>query len=401
MSPTPPAERRCFILPPAELERRWTIVRALMREHGLDALVVQGANNLSGIGGHYAWFTGLSASGSYPQTVVFFADQPMTVIRHGADGTVAEYDPTAPETYGMERYLGTPSFPSACYTLLYDANLVAQTLRKAHAGKVGLVSPGTMYGGFLDELRRQADSFVLSDFTEVIDEPKAIKSGIEIDLIRKAAAMQDQILAELPALITPGMRDCEVMAEAHRIGQRLGSETGFFLGSSFTWGDPTQAIRHRPEQGRVIREGDIFLFLAENAGPGGMYVHLTRFIGLGKIPSELVDAIGVAIEAQDYTMSLLTPGAASADVFAEYNAYMRRRGFPEEVRLHAHGQGYDVVERPLIRGDESMEIKAGMNLGVHPFIVTRDVVATNCDNYIIRESGSERVHKSKREIFVP
>lgn len=394
-------ERRCFILPPAELERRWTIVRALMREHGLDALIVQGANNLTGIGGHYAWFTGLSASGSYPQTAVFFAEQPMTVVRHGAFDATAQYDPAAPETYGIAHYLGTPTFPSARYTLAYDAELVANALRKAKARKVGLVSPGTMYAGFLEALRKQADTFALSDFTDLIDEPKAIKSEIEIDLIRKAAAMQDQILAELPALITPGMRDSDVMAEAHRIGQRIGSETGFFLGSSFAWGDPAQPIRHRPEQGRVIREGDIFLFLAENAGPGGMYVHMTRFICLGKVPSELVDAIGVAIEAQDFTMSLLTPGATAAGVFAEYNAYMRRRGLVEEARLHAHGQGYDVVERPLIRNDETMEIKAGMNLGVHPFIVTSDVVATNCDNYIIRDNGSERVHKSKREIVVP
>ncbi len=401
MPTPPPDERRCFILPPSELERRWALTRALMREHGLGALVVQGANNITGVGGHYAWFTGLSAAGSYPQTAVFFANEPMTVVRHGAFGATAEYNPAAPETYGIAHYVGTPTFPSVNYTLPYDAGLVAQALRKAHARKVGLVSPGTMYAGFLEALRREADSFVLSDFTDVIDEPKAIKSEIEIDLIRKAAAMQDRTLAELPRLIQPGMKDCEVMAEANRIGQSIGSETGFFLGSSFTWGDRTPAIRYRSDQGRVIREGDIFAFLAENAGPGGMYVHMTRFICLGKVPSELEDAIATAVEAQDHTVSLMTPGAPSADVFKEFNSYMRKRGLDEEARLHAHGQGYDVVERPLIRNDETMTIKAGMNIGVHPVVATKNVVATNCDNYMIFENGSERLHKSKREIVVP
>jgi hypothetical protein len=36
---------------------------------------------------------------------------------------------------------------------------------------------------------------------------------------------------------------------------------------------------------------------------------------------------------------------------------------PPETRLYAHGQGYDMVERPLIRADESMWFEEGMCLG--------------------------------------
>lgn len=401
MSTAPHDERRCYILPPSELERRWAIARELMREHGLDAVVVQGSNNLNGVGGHYAWFTGLSAAGSYPQTVVFFANEPMTVVRHGAFNATAAYDPASPLTYGIAHYLGTPTFPSVHYTLAYDAGLVADTLRKKHARKVGLVCPGTMYGGFLEALRKEADSFILTDFTGPIDDAKAVKSDVEIELIHRAAAMQDQIMAEIPALIRPGMKDCEVMVEAHRIGQRLGSETGFFLGSSFTWGDRVPSIRYRPEQGRVIREGDIFTLLAENAGPGGMYVHITRFISLGKVPAEMEDTLATVVEAQDHTVSLLKPGVSSADVFRDFNSYMRGRGLDEEARLHAHGQGYDVVERPLIRNDETMNIMGRMNIGVHPVVVSKNVTMTNCDNYMIYDDRSERVHKTKREVLVP
>ena len=45
-----------------------------MRARGLDGLLVQGANNLTGIGGNFRWFTGISAAGSYPPTVVFPVD---------------------------------------------------------------------------------------------------------------------------------------------------------------------------------------------------------------------------------------------------------------------------------------------------------------------------------------
>ena len=39
---------------------------------------------------------------------------------------------------------------------------------------------------------------------------------------------------------------------------------------------------------------------------------------------------------------------------------------PPWLRLHCHGQGTDLVERPLIRAEEPMVLAAGMNLACHP-----------------------------------
>ncbi len=54
------------------------------------------------------------------------------------------------------------------------------------------------------------------------------------------------------------------------------------------------------------------------------------------------------------------------DVAAAHDEFMTARGYGKEKRLYAHGQGYDLVERPLIREDETMALAAGMNLAVHP-----------------------------------
>ena len=71
-------------------------------------------------------------------------------------------------------------------------------------------------------------------------------------------------------------------------------------------------------------------------------------------------------EAQVHTLRLLKPGASCAEVAAKHDDYMRARGLPAELRLYAHGQGYDLVERPLIRADETMVLEEHMNLAVHP-----------------------------------
>jgi Xaa-Pro aminopeptidase len=79
---------------------------------------------------------------------------------------------------------------------------------------------------------------------------------------------------------------------------------------------------------------------------------------------------------------------------------MEKRGLPPELRLYAHGQGYNMVERPLIRSDETMAIEAGMNLAVHPGFETPSIFAVICDNYLVEDDGpSACLHATPKRIF--
>jgi Xaa-Pro aminopeptidase len=79
---------------------------------------------------------------------------------------------------------------------------------------------------------------------------------------------------------------------------------------------------------------------------------------------------------------------------------MQARKLPPEKRLYAHGQGYDLVERPLIRADETMALEAGMNLAVHPGYQSNSLFAVICDNYLVTEAGvSECLHKTEKKVF--
>jgi hypothetical protein len=70
------------------------------------------------------------------------------------------------------------------------------------------------------------------------------------------------------------------------------------------------------------------------------------------------------------------------------------------LRLYAHGQGYDLVERPLMLKDETMPIRASISMTVHPGAVNDTIWATVCDNYIITENGpGPCLHKTPKEII--
>ncbi len=381
-----------------ELERRWALVRAEMTEAGLDAIVIQAANNLTGTAGHYRWMTGISVASSYPQAMIIPREGPFTLVMHGDFDGVATLDGKDSAFPGVGLRLTAPSFPGCHYCGDYDAKLVAGEIAKQGFRELGVVSPNTAFAGFAKVLGEELGHPALTDLTSRIDIHKANKSDEEIALIRRAAEMQDSILADMRNHIKPGMTDNDVMAYGHYLGQIRGSETGYMLGSSAPVGQPTM-IRRSGEHGRRIQQGDVMYFQCENTGPGGYFVHAGRYYVLGKAPQELRDLFGAMVEAQDFTVGLLRPGASCREIFAEYNAYMKARGFPPERRVHCHGQGYDNVEPPLLREDETMTIKPNTNMGIHPAVARKDIFVTSCDNFLINRGGDvERLHKTPREI---
>ena len=163
------------------------------------------------------------------------------------------------------------------------------------------------------------------------------------------------MFAKVAANIRPGMRDIDVTALAQHEALMLGSEQGIFLGGSSPIGRASPFVpRHM--QGRRLAEGDHLSLLIEINGAGGFYTEIARTLVLGRASAELQDAFAAMREAQDHTLSLLKPGVPAREVAASHDAWMVARGLPPETRLYAHGQGYDMVERPLIRHDETMAI---------------------------------------------
>jgi len=380
----------------AELARRWSAVRKVMDERQIDALVMQ--NNNDWLGGAVKWFTDLPAVNGYPRSVIFHRADGMTVVDMGPRGARRKLDGKDPIHRGVAEILTTAAFTSIAYTDGYQAELALADLRRRNYRRIGLVGAGAMPHGFVSRIEQGLDAAFV-DATDFIDRLKAIKSAEEIALIRRCAEMQDAIFAKVAARIRPGMRDTEVTALAQYEGRLLGSEQGLFLGSSAPLGQRSDFV-DRHQQGRTLKAGEHFSLLIENSGPGGQYTEIARTMVLGKASNEVIDGFETVKEAQQQTLKLIKPGAAPRDIAAAHDAFMRARGLPEELRLYCHGQGYDLVERPLVRADETMLLEESMNLAVHPGYETNSIFAVICDNYLVGPNGpSECLHKTPKQIF--
>jgi Xaa-Pro aminopeptidase len=380
-----------------ELERRWAAVRAAMELRGIDVLVAQGNNDH--MGGYVRWLCDLPATNGYPLTVVFPREDAMTVVMHGPLGGDREVPAEGDGVLrGVGRVLTTASFASAAYTREYDAELAARALDPYARATIGLVGTHQISFATVEHLRRRFPDATYVEASELVDDIKALKSDEEKELIRATAAIQDVAMEAALAAVEPGRRDSEIAAIARHACEQLGSEQGVYLCASSPPGEPAP-IAPAHLQHRIIREGDVVALLIESNGPGGMFTELGRSCVAGPAPPQLAEELACAVEAQRFCVDLLRPGVPASEVFAEYNAFLARNGRPEEDRVHAHGQGYDMVERPLIRSDETMVVHEDHNVTCHPTYVRGGFLCWVCDNFLAGADGRfERIHRFPQQI---
>ena len=380
-----------------ELQRRWKEVRKRMGAEKIDFLVMQNDNEW--LGGYVKWFTDVPARNASPHTIVFPVDDEMTTITEGGKPP-GDMGPPAWALRGVKRRLTAPFLRSAVYTHSYDAELAVGVLKTRKNATIGILGKGTLSAAFYEHLVRNLPGARFLDASDLVDPIKAVKSEEEIALIKRTAALQDQAIEHARKAIQPGRKDFEIIADVIHFVTDLGSEEQLVLGGSGPLGQPV-AIRKRHFQNRMVQKGDQFSLLIEVNGPGGMYTEIGRIFFVGdKVPSELSDASGQANEIQEATLKLIRPDADPAGIWHANNQLLGKKGFFPETRLYAHGQGYDLVERPLIRDDEPMKLQANMNLTIHPTVGTDRLWVWVCDNYLITESGvSECLHKAAKTVL--
>ncbi|HXF55886.1 MAG TPA: M24 family metallopeptidase [Hyphomicrobiaceae bacterium] len=385
-----PAERLNFPVSDAELERRWRGLRAAMAEAGIDVLVTQ--NNNDHMGGYVKYLTDLSATNGYPVSVVFPRDDLMTLVRQGPFGGIDEPISGNGIYRGIKQVLHTPSFATASYCFQYDSELLLRALKAYAKARIGLVCTYQFGHAHVEHLKAALPQASFIEATDIVDRFRAVKSAEELDMIRRTAALQDKAIKAAFDAIEPGMRESDVAAVARFTAEKLGSEQGIYLCCSAPAETPLR-LGQRHFQNRRLKKGDQYILLVETNGPGGQYTEIGRTCVLGKVPSRLADEFAFTLEARRHVLAAIRPGVRADDVFASYCDFMRRNGRPEEKRLFAHNQGCDMVERPLIRQDETMSFAAGMNLAIHPSYVNKGVMSWICDNYILGEDGTlERIH---------
>jgi Xaa-Pro aminopeptidase len=367
-----------------------------MEERGLDFLIFQNSSAI--LPGYVKWFTDISFGGSAsPITVIFPRDDEMTIIKNALRPTREEAP--SPEMRGIKKQILVPKFwTSLTYAGNFDAEQAVAELHQFKKCRIGWVGLGFVPAAFYKYLTEHLTGAKFVDVTDMIDHFKAIKSDEEISLIRETCEMEDRLFDYTLTLVKPGETNTAIRTKIIEKCHEWGAETNIMVRTAPA-GSAPPPIPVGPT--RILQEGDQLSFLLETSSPTDFWGELSRTVCLGKIPAKLEEQFELAKEAQQVTLDLLKPGTSGSELWEANNAFMRDKGYPEEIRLYAHGQGYDMVERPCLDPDEPMKIASRMFLAVHPEVRSDQAFGWICDNYLVTENGNpEHFHKTPQKIFL-
>src|SRR5258708_30199743 len=104
----------------------------------------------------------------------------MTVVEMGARGGRRKINGSNEVNRGVGEVIFTPAFTSVAYTDEYQAELVADELKRRGYRTIGWVGSGAMPHKFVARIERELDGKAkLVDATEMVDRLKAINSQEE------------------------------------------------------------------------------------------------------------------------------------------------------------------------------------------------------------------------------
>ncbi len=386
-------DRRRYWLSQHELERRWKAVRERMAAKGIDYLVVQSQQRY--VGGYFRWFTDIPGT-NYSITAVFPRDEEMTIFTHGAPAPAPPAQPPEWALRGVKEAINTPAFPNVWWEDAWDADKAVEVIKRRKPNAVGLVGLGNMSAALYENLHKGLPGVKIINATDLVDEVRMVKSEEELHLHREAAYLHEMSWEVAQKGFRAGRTVGEVIAEIKDAQVLAGSEEQQ-IGVAF--GRPGAHQDHQSSWGntsvrRKLEEGDIINILIESSAAGGYWYDLRRFLCIGNIPPELEEAYAIVKEARDRMASQLKPGMLPRVALEASDEFLKSKGCPPEVRVAGHGQGLDLVERPVVRREEPAKLEVGMVVSLHPTARTAKAMASISDTYVIINSGAVPLYKN-------
>ena len=257
---------------------------------------------------------------------------------------------------------------------------------------------------------------------------RAVKSAWEVERIRTAAAVADEVGRRIPDLLEEGLTEVEfagrVEAEARRLGHEgyirmRGFNQEMFYGQLLSGVSGTvpsyldtplagTGLSPSIAQGasfRRIGRGEPIVFDFVPVRDGYM-ADFTRMYSLGPLDAELLRAYDAALRVQEAATGAARPGATCRVVWEAALAAAADAGLAGnfmgygsgQVPYVGHGIGIELDELPVLTGS-SLELEQGMVFALEPKFVLPGAGAIGIENtWVVTGDGVERLTLAPQEI---
>ena len=374
-----------------ELRRRRSAVQSKLREAGVDCVLLY--SSYLRAGGAIRYFLDFPTAGTHALYAILPSEGGISVFGHGhANGT------TVPKSvaFDVDINYGYPFGITFPFTLNMIFDKVVEYVKKRNFKTIGIYRKGILPYQFVNCIVENVSGVRILDVDEIIDPIMAIKSQEEIEILKGVCELHDKIYAVLPVLVRPGKREKDLSGEIQKISTDLDCEgLNIMIGA----GNPYAHHKSYFFQNRVIQENDYIDLLVEVSGPGNYYGELSRMWSLGEPSEEMLKVNDDSIKMQSILADTARPGVPASRMMEVMHAFQREHGYKLEDRFFGHGQGLDLVQRPLFAYEETMVLRENMFVSIHPAMESNTYWAFNTDNYLITKDGAVRLSRTPQGMF--
>jgi Xaa-Pro aminopeptidase len=255
-----------------------------------------------------------------------------------------------------------------------------------------------MWALFVEDLRATLPDAEWGLASEVFDGLRMRKDDAELDALRRAADVADEVSVAVRRLGTDavGMTERELAAEIEERLAAAGGEDPAF--GTVVGSGPNGAMPHHRTSDREIRPGDPVV-LDFGAYVDGYPGDQTRTVVFDGDPPEGFEAAFDAVRAaQAAGVEKAEPGVEAQAVDAAARQVLGERGYGDAfVHRTGHGVGLEVHEPPYIVDGNDTELEPGMVFSVEPGVYLEDEFGVRVEDLVVvTEDGAERLNTSPR-----
>jgi Xaa-Pro aminopeptidase len=347
-------------------------VRSLIRERGLDALVL---TSLEGI----RYLTGFSGSNA------------LAVVTAGRAFFVSD------SRYALQSSLEVKDFRRIIGRrgLLEDA-ASSDVLRGCR--KAAFESDSLTYAQYRS-LRSLFPGVRFRPTTGIIGSLSLVKDPSEIASIEEAAAISDGVFSGVLGSLRPGKTELEIAAEISWLNRKLGGESDPF--DVIVAGGERSALPHARPTSRRLRKGELVL-MDFGSTVRGYCSDLTRTVALGGASRRLREAYSAVLEANESAVAAARGGMAARALDAVARGCLRRRGLGRYfVHSLGHGLGLGVHEPPRVSPLSREVLRSGSVITIEPGIYIPGSGGVRIeDDVLLGDGGCRVLTRSPRELIV-
>jgi Xaa-Pro aminopeptidase len=230
----------------------------------------------------------------------------------------------------------------------------------------------------------------------VVQELRAVKEPAELDEIRRAARILNDMYERLAGEELAGRRERDVAWWIERTMREEGAEALAF--DVTVASGSNAAFPHHYSGERKIGAGETVIVDA-GARVDGYCSDCTRTFATGPLPDELRRAYAACRSAQETALAGVQPGAGARELDDVARAEIAEAGF-EVLHGLGHGVGLEVHELPVLRRTANGSLAAGNVVTIEPGVYVPGLGGVRIEDLVVvTENGAEVLTPFTKELL--